>query len=72
MRRDSPFRLIGVGAILVVIGAVLPMLMVLRIVESQMWLNFISFGSSIAGLVVGMYGLFEYQRGRETDKDNRF
>jgi len=70
--RVTPLRLIVVGAVLLVVGAVLPFLMVVRLLESQLWLNFVAVASTMAGLVVGMYGIFELQRTRERDKQNHF
>jgi len=72
MGRLRPSRLIGVGAVLLVIGAVLPFLMVVRLLESQLWLSFISVVASMAGMVIGMYGIFEMQRSHERDKRNHF
>ena len=68
----TPLRLIGIGIVLLVIGALLPFLMVARLLESQLWLNFIAVAASMAGLIVGLYGVFELQRTRERDKSNHF
>jgi len=68
----TPLRLIGIGVVLLVIGALLPFLMVARLLESQLWLNFIAVAASMAGLIVGLYGVFELQRTRERDKSNHF
>ena len=68
----TPLRLIGIGAVLLVIGALLPFLMVARLLESQLWLNFVAVAASMAGLIVGLYGVFELQRTRERDKRNHF
>jgi hypothetical protein len=64
--------MIVIGAVLLLVGAVLPFMMVVRWIESQLWLNFIAFASSMAGLVVGLFGVFEYQRSRSSDRGSRF
>jgi len=63
--------MIWIGAVLLVVGAVLPFMMVLRWIESQLWLNFVSFAASMAGMVVGMIGVFEYQRSRSHRDSDR-
>jgi len=60
--RASPFSLIIGGGLLLVIGAVLPFLMVTRIIESTLVLNFVSAIATLLGMVIGLYGLFEYHR----------
>jgi hypothetical protein len=54
--------IIGIGFLLVSFGMVAPFLMVLRIVESTYWLSFLSFGSSVAGLFLGIIGAAFYVR----------
>ena len=60
--RVSSLNLIIVGGLLLVIGAVLPFLMVTQIIESTLALNFVSAIASLLGMVIGLYGLFEYYR----------
>jgi len=53
-----PFnRLIVVGMILVVIGAVLPFLIVLHILPSTFFLNFVAYGASTVGIFLGILGV---------------
>ena len=59
---DNPVRLIILGFVLLLVGVVLPFLMVLRLLESTLPLNFISYGSSTAGLIVGFMGIARYRR----------
>jgi hypothetical protein len=58
----SPGKAIGIGFVLVLLGVVLPFLMVMRILPSTFFLNFFSFGASIFGLMLGMYGAATYVR----------
>ena len=51
-----------IGFILVMLGAVLPFLMVLQIIESTLFLNFFAYGASIMGLFLGFIGASQYAR----------
>lgn len=52
-----PFnRLIGIGFLLVLLGAVLPFLIVIRMVESTFFLNFLAFAASTIGIFLGVIG----------------
>lgn len=53
-----PFnRFVAVGFVLVVIGAVLPFLIVLRYVPSTFTLNFLSYGTSTVGIFLAVIGV---------------
>lgn len=54
--------ILGIGFFLVTFGMVVPFLMVLRIVESTFFLNFLSFSASVAGLFLGIIGIVYYVR----------
>lgn len=56
MNRLSPRFLLSLGVILMILGIVLPFLMVIRILESTFFLNFFSWGASVAGLSFGTIG----------------
>ncbi len=58
----SPLKIILIGFALVVLGAVLPFLMVLHILESTFFLNFFSYGASLVGLFLGLIGSAYYVR----------
>ncbi len=64
LRRLSPGGLMAIGFILLIVGAVLPMLMMFRILVSTYLLNFISYFSSVVGLIIGLYGVFELYTAR--------
>lgn len=51
-----------IGFVLVVLGAVLPFLMVFRILESTFFLNFFAYGASMTGLFLGLIGASQYVR----------
>ncbi len=49
-------RILWIGFILVLLGFLLPFLMVIRLIPSTFFINFFAFGSSIAGLYLGIIG----------------
>lgn len=56
-----PFnRLIAFGFVLVLIGAVLPFMILLRLLPSTFFLNFLAYGASIAGIFLGVIGVATY------------
>ncbi len=60
----SPRFLLILGVILMLLGIVLPFLMVAHILESTFFLNFFSWGLSVAGLALGTIGFAMYSRRR--------
>ena len=61
---SSPRFLLGLGVFLMLLGVVLPFLMVIRLLESTFFLNFLSWGASVAGLAFGTIGFAMYSRRR--------
>ena len=62
MRGIQPWKLILIGFVLVLLGFVLPFLMVVRVLESSLFLNFLSYGASVGGLFLGLIGAAMYVR----------
>jgi len=60
MNTSKPLALILIGFVLVLMGAVLPFLIILRVFESTFFLNFFAYGSSMAGLFLGVIGASMY------------
>ena len=58
----SPVQLILIGFILSVMGVALPLLMVIHIIESTFFINFVSYISSVVGLFLGIIGAASYIR----------
>lgn len=61
-----PIYLILIGGVLVTAGMVLPFLMVLQEMETTFFWLFFSYGASIVGLFLGMWGAFSYMRVERT------
>jgi di/tricarboxylate transporter len=57
MRASSPVRLIVIAFVLLLVGALLPFLMVLRILQPSFALSFLSYAASLVGLVLGLIGV---------------
>lgn len=51
-----PKLFIAIGALLVMLGFVFPLLMVIQILKSTLFLNFFSYSASVGGLALGMIG----------------
>ena len=62
---NSPRFLLSFGVLLMLLGIVLPFLMVIRVLESTFFLNFLSWGASVAGLAFGTIGFAVWSRGRK-------
>ena len=62
MMRLSPVQLILIGFILSVMGVVLPLLMVIHVIQSTFFINFVSYIASVVGLFLGIIGAASYIR----------
>jgi hypothetical protein len=50
-------RLLLIGFFMVLTGAVLPFLIVIRVVDSTFFLNFVAFAASTIGVFLGVVGV---------------
>ena len=62
MRGLKVWQIFVLGFVLVLTGAVLPFLMVIRVVPSNLILSFLSYAASVAGLFLGLIGAALYVR----------
>ena len=62
---NSPGFLLSLGVTLMLLGVILPFLMVIHVLESTFFLNFFSWGASVAGLALGTIGFALWSRGRK-------
>ncbi len=53
---NHPGRLMAIAICMMIFGVVMPFLMVLHVVASTFFLNFFSWGASVAGLSFGTIG----------------
>jgi positive regulator of sigma E activity len=67
---EHPKLLFVVAILLMVFGVVMPFLMVLKLVESTFFLNFLSYGSQILGFFLGVVSLAAYRVKQKKKDDN--
>jgi len=60
MIRLSPRSFILIGFVLVLLGFLLPLLIVIKLLESTFFLNFFSFIASTVGLFMGILGAAQF------------
>jgi hypothetical protein len=68
MRRLYPGPMILVGFLLVLAGAAIPWLIILKVIPSTLALNFISFAASLVGLMLGIAGTAYIVSSRKRDR----
>ena len=61
MMLEHPQRLLILAAVLLLFGVILPFLMVIHVVQSTFFLNFLSFTASMLGSLLGFIGIALYQ-----------
>jgi len=62
-----PRFLLTLGVTLMLLGIVLPFLILIHVLESTFFLNFFSWGASVAGLAFGTIGFTTYARTSKRD-----
>jgi hypothetical protein len=69
---NYPGRVLAIAIAMMIFGAVMPFLMVLHLVESTFFLNFLSFIASTLGFYFGIIGFASLRtkskRGKDDDK----
>lgn len=60
MTLNRPALLVLIGFLLVLAGAVIPWLIVLKYLPSTFFLNFFSYGASVSGIFLGLIGTAMY------------
>ena len=58
----SPRFMVGLGLVLMLLGIVLPFLMLVKVLESTLFLNFFAYGASVSGLFLGVIGVATWVR----------
>jgi len=61
----KPQKLLVIGGFLLIVGVALPFLMVMRLLESTLFLSFLAHGCSIAGFITGFIGIARYLGSRK-------
>jgi len=73
----DPKTLIWVGGVLLVLGVAVPLLMVVKIIPSTYFLNFLSYAFQLIGMVAATLGIFSVVKvsrdaRKAQDRDNIF
>jgi hypothetical protein len=63
----SSWLLIALSFVLILAGFLVPFLMVLGVLESGFTLSFSAYFSSLVGLLLALYGVFDYTNSRQRD-----
>jgi len=71
---NYPRALLAIAIMLLLFGCVMPFLMVIQVVESTLFLNFLSFGAAVLGLFLGVAGITAYRikNKKKDDDENRY
>ena len=70
---EHPRRVIALALFLMIFGFVMPFLMALKVVESTLFLNFLSFGASVLGLLLGLVGIAGIRfQGKKKEEDDQY
>ena len=71
---ENPKRLIVIAVGMMLFGCIMPFLMAIQVVESTLFLNFLSFGLSTLGLFLGVAGVsvLKVQQGKKKDDEDRY
>ena len=64
---NSPRLLLSFGLTLMLLGIILPFLILIHVLESTFFLNFFSWGASVAGLSFGTIGFAIYSKTNRDD-----
>jgi hypothetical protein len=67
---NHPSRLLWIAAGLMILGVILPFLMVLNLIESTFFLNFLAYGAQTLGFILGLIGVAFWRRA-EKHKDKQ-
>lgn len=62
MKFFTPVRMLVIGGTLVVLSVILPLLMVVKVLESTFFLNFFSYIIGVIGTILGLTGAALYVR----------
>lgn len=68
----QPWKIIVLAGGMMLVSILLPLLMILQVLESTFFLNFLAYGLSVAGMLIGFIGMVSLVRiRRNRDKFDR-
>lgn len=68
---EHPVRVIVIAVGMMLFGCIMPFLMAIQVVESTLFLNFLSYGLSVLGLFLGIAAvtMLRVRQGKRPDDD---
>jgi len=63
--KNKGLQLFIIATVLLLIGVIVPLLMVIKVLESTLLLNFLAYTSSLSGFLIGIFGVAYYFRGKK-------
>jgi hypothetical protein len=69
MLRWQPWKILVLAGGMMIVSIIIPLLMVLQLLQSTFFLNFLSYTLSVAGLMIGMIGVVTMVKLRNKDDD---
>lgn len=63
--RNEPRFLLSLGLILLFTGWIIPLLIIMHIIPSTFFLNFVAWGASVSGLFLGFIGVATWTKLRK-------
>ena len=67
--RWEPWKMIVLGIAMMLLSMLLPWLMVLHLIKSTIFLNFLAYGLSVAGMLIGFLGIVHVVKIRRNQDD---
>ncbi|MBW6474192.1 MAG: hypothetical protein K0B14_13785 [Anaerolineaceae bacterium] len=64
----EPWKMIALGGSMMLVSVILPLLMVLQLLRSTFFLNFLAYGLSVAGLILGFIGMVSMVKIKRIEK----
>jgi hypothetical protein len=63
--RNEPRFLLSLGLILLFTGWIIPLLIIMHIIPSTFFLNFVAWGASVSGMFLGFIGVATWSKMRK-------
>lgn len=74
MISEHPERVIFIAVGMLLFGCTMPFLMTIQVVESTLFLNFLSYGLSVLGLLLGVaaVAMLRAKQGKKPDDEDKY